>query len=63
MVLLLFHFSVKKLPLEALEITFPTKAQPGQFCQKGRLGPPESEEGLDPSRQKLEKAEIPGQKQ
>ena len=53
-----FSFLTKKLPLEALGMTGITGITSGQFCQNGRLGPPESEAGSDPSQLFSRKAEI-----
>ena len=58
-----FHFSDKKLPLEALGLPGITRITFGQFYQKCRLGPPESEALLDPGRIIENIPEKRGQKQ
>ena len=57
------HFSVKKLPLEALEDPVLPGMQSGSFCQNGRLGPPESDGLLRSGCRKSVIPRIPAQKQ
>ena len=51
-----FSFSLKKLPLEALGSSAFDFLSSEQFCQNGRLGPPESEEGSGSEGQKVRKS-------
>ena len=44
----LFQLFPEKLPLDALGITVSQLLTSGPFCQKCRVGPPESEQGPAP---------------